>query len=74
MTQQHLQPFVIGVVSSWRKSQHKVLALCVHALVRQRCGTLSALAQALPNTNHIRYRLKRLAHLMDNHRLKLLPG
>jgi hypothetical protein len=74
MSQQQFQQFVAAIVPSWRRSQHKVLALCVRALlIRRRC-TLSALARALPATCHVRYRLKRLARFMDNPRLKLLPG
>ncbi len=74
MSQQQFQQFVSAIVPSWRRSQHKVLALCVRALVIRRCCTLSALARALPPTTHVRYRLKRLARFMDNPRLKLLPG
>lgn len=74
MLQQEFQQFVAAIVPSWRKSQLKVLALCVRALVIRRCCTLSALARALPPTTHVRYRLKRLARFMDNARLELLPG
>jgi len=79
MSQQRLQQFefdqfVSGIVSSWRKSQLKVLALCVQALVLRRCCTLSALARALPATTAVHYRLKRLARFMDNRRLDLLVG
>jgi hypothetical protein len=74
MSQQQFQQLVAAVVPSWRRSQHKVLALCVRALVIRRRCPLSALARALPATCHVRYRLKRLARFMDNHRLKLLPG
>src|SRR3989304_6376959 len=74
MSQQQFQQFVAAIVPSWRRSQHKVLALCGRALVIRRRCTLSALARALPPTTHVRYRLKRLARFMDNPRLKLLPG
>jgi len=33
MSQQQLYQFVAGIVPSWRRSQLKVLALCVQALV-----------------------------------------
>jgi hypothetical protein len=33
MSQQQFQQFVGAIVPSWRKSQQKVLALCVRALV-----------------------------------------
>jgi hypothetical protein len=74
MSQQQFQQFVTAIVPSWRKSQRKVLGLCVRALVVRRRCTLSALARALPPTTHVRYRLKRLARFMDNHRLKVLHG
>jgi hypothetical protein len=74
MSQQQFQQFVTAIVPSWRRSQLKVLALCVRALVIRRRCTLSALARALPATTHVRYRLKRLARFMDNPRLRLLPG
>lgn len=74
MSQQQFQQFVAAIVPSWRRSQQKVLGLCVRALVIRRRCTLSALARALPATTHVRYRLKRLARFMDNPRLKLLPG
>ena len=74
MTQQQFLSFVTSLVPSWRKSQRKVLGLCVRAwVVRRRC-TLSALARALPATTQVRYRLKRLARFMDNPRLQLLVG
>lgn len=74
MSQQRFLQFVTDVIPSWRRSQRKVLALCVRALVlRQRC-TLSALARVLPATTKIGYRVKRLARFMDNPRLKHLDG
>jgi hypothetical protein len=74
MSELQFQQFVTVLVPSWRKSQRKVLALCVRALVIRRRCTRSALARALPATCHVRYRLKRLWRFMDNPRLKLLPG
>ncbi len=74
MSQQQFFSFVTALVPSWRKSQRRVLALSVQALVIRRCCTLSALARALPDTTHVRYRLKRLARFMSNPRLQLLPG
>ena len=74
MSQQQFQQFVAAIVPSWRKTQRKVLALCVRALVIRRRCTLSALARALPASTHVRYRLKRLWRFMDNPRLKLLSG
>lgn len=74
MSQQQFRQFVAAIVPSWRRSQHKVLALCVRALVIRRRCTLSALARALPDTTHVRYRLKRLARFMSNPRLQLLLG
>ena len=50
MSQQRFQQFVTAVVPSWRKSQLKVLALCVRAIVLRRGSTLWALARALPAT------------------------
>ncbi len=74
MSQQRFLQFVTDVIPSWRKSQRKVLALCVRAMVlRQRC-TLSALARALPPTCRVIYRLKRLWRFMDNPRLDLIGG
>lgn len=74
MSQHEFLSFVTSLLPSWRKSQSKVLALCVRALVVRRRCTLSALARALPATTHVRYRLKRLARFMDNPRLQLLLG
>jgi hypothetical protein len=74
MSQQQFLSFVTSLVPSWRKSQRRVLALSVQALVLRRCCTLSALARALPATTHVRYRLKRLARFMNNPRLQLLVG
>jgi hypothetical protein len=74
MSQHEFLSFVTSLLPSWRKSQSKVLALCVRALVVRRRCTLSALARALPATTHVRYRLKRLARFMDNPRLRLLVG
>lgn len=74
MSQQQFLQFVTEMVPTWRRSQLKVLALCVRALVVRRCCTLSALARALPASTHVRYRLKRLFRFMDNPRLKLLDG
>jgi hypothetical protein len=74
MSQQRFQQFVTGIVGSWRRSQLKVLALCVRALVIRRRCTLSGLARGLPPSCHVRYRLKRLWRFMDNPRLKLLAG
>jgi len=72
MLQQQLQQFVTDLIPSWRKSQRKVLALCVGALTIRRCCTLSALARGLPATTRVGYRLKRLARFVDNPRLDLL--
>lgn len=74
MSQQQFLSFVTALVPSWRKSQRKVLALCVRALVIRRRCTLSALARALPATCDVRYRLKRLHRFMNNPRLGLVPG
>jgi len=74
MSQQRFYQFVSEIIPSWRRSQRKVLALCVQALVVRRCCTLSALARALPSTTAVPYRLKRLARFMDNPRLDLLMG
>jgi len=74
MSQHQFLSFVTSLVPSWRKSQRRVLALSVRALVIRRCCTLSALARALPATTQVRYRLKRLARFMDNPRLQLLVG
>lgn len=74
MSQQRFYQFVSEIVPSWRRSQLKVLALCVQALVVRRCCTLSALARALPPTTGVQYRLKRLARFVDNRRLDLLVG
>jgi len=48
VSEQQFQDFVAAVVPSWRKSQLKVLALCVRAMVLRRSSTLSALAAPLP--------------------------
>ena len=74
MSQQEFLAFITSFLPTWRKSQRRVLALSVRALVIRRCCTLSALARALPATTQIRYRLKRLARFMDNPRLPLLAG
>jgi hypothetical protein len=74
MSQQQFLSFVTRLVPTWRRSQRRVLALSVRALVIRRCCTLSALARALPATTQVRYRLKRLARFMDNPRLQLLVG
>lgn len=48
MLQQEFLSFVTSLVPSWRKSQRRVLALSVRALVVRRCGTRSALALKAP--------------------------
>jgi len=74
MSQQHFYQFVADYVPSWRRSQLKILALCVGAMVLRRRCTLSALARGLPATTSVHYRLKRLARFVDNPRLDLLAG
>jgi len=65
---------ITATVSAVRRRPCAFLALCVRALVIRRRCTLSALARALPDTTHVRYRLKRLARFMSNPRLQLLLG
>jgi hypothetical protein len=74
MSQHQFLAFVTALLPSWRKSQRRVLALAVRAMVLRPCATLSGLARALPATTKLIHRLKRLERFVSNPRLDLLEG